>query len=465
MSTRRSGFPATTARVVAGVALVGTLALVSREPVVGLGALSGIVLAVAIRGFTGSIGRMTIAGALLPIGVLGAVASTAVAIDVTLSVVVLAVPAVLLGLAVVAVLAGGVSDEGLRRAGSAALYGALVAGCVTVFALYLRSAGDLRSALETVLWLPGSGVTGLAVSVIVAGGAVAGGLLALPRAAYATPRSRDRSTARRNGLAVAIGVGIGVVLVLLGAARLYAGFVSSAEPALAWVVDSHLLRSFLLAATVLGLVLVVLGLLLVHAWGRPERTANAVIPVVAGAVVGTVGPFALAIAGGFPSEQLAAVPLLFGLTAVLLGIGGLAAAWYADSVEGGITPGVSTVLAGALVFIVVASEATGGAEGSAVPVDSSGLASLVALAAGLVAFSAGRYGRTLAREVGPANASRRPQLVRLGWTGAIAAVGLVVAVFLLWASTVLAPTLSVPSTAGTLAGLAAVLAGAWLLLR
>jgi hypothetical protein len=114
---------------------------------------------------------------------------------------------------------------------------------------------------------------------------------------------------------------------------------------------------------------------------------------------------------------------------------------------------------------VIAGTSAAHGSGPATGTDLAGVSALIAIAAGVFVFRAGRFGQRLGAEVGRAGATRRPQLVRLGWFGVVTALGLVVAVGGLWIATVFAPTLSVPAAAGLLAGTVGLFAGLWLLLQ
>lgn len=160
------------------------------------------------------------------------------------------------------------------------------------------------------------------------------------------------------------------------------------------------------------------------------------------------------------------VPLaaFFGVSATALAVCFLLAWTYVGKVQRNETLSPVTTLAATLAIGGVIVGASVDVLALELETIRAATATFVALAAASFVYDAGRYGRTLAREVG-SEASRRAQLVRLGWSGAVAVVGVPVAAVGLVGTTVLAPTLSVPATAGVVAAVTAIAAGAWLLLR
>ncbi|MFC4543992.1 hypothetical protein ACFO5R_18855 [Halosolutus amylolyticus] len=459
MSAPDDRLPATTARTIALAALVGTLAMAAQEPSAAAGALFGIAAVVVTRWFDGSYRRVTVAAALLPVPVLGAIAVAAVGADPVGGV--LTILSAIVGIGV-AVVVGRPTPVAIERAGSAALYAGVAAGGVAVLAFGVSTAGTLRSALASALWVTGDGVVGLLVGSLVAAVAVAGGLFAVPPAAFATPADRDSYARTRAAITWTIGYATLLVFVLVVAATVLAWFVPPTDGIAAVLADSALVRGLIAALTGGGVVTAAVGTIVRASWFGTTGRSNAVVPLLAGAVCGVVliAPIAIGASGG----RIALVAGLFGAATIVLG---LSYAAVRVALETTVTDGESdsaTAIAAALVG--------GGLVGGATVDAASGLATirvgagpLVAIATGLFVYDVGRYGRTLAREVGREGASRRAQFVQLGWRGAVAAVGVPVAAVGFLGATVLAPTLSVPATVAVLGGVAAIVAGAWLLFR
>ncbi|MXV63653.1 hypothetical protein GS429_16620 [Natronorubrum sp. JWXQ-INN-674] len=459
MSDAVDGLPATTARAITIAALVGTLALAGYDRAVLGGIGIGLAFAAVSRWFAGPHRRVAVAAALLPVIVIGAVAGLARTLDPTSGalVVVASVTAAAAG----ATATGWPSSTAVRRIGTAAIIAAAVAAILAVLGHGIDTAGGIGPAAETVLWLPGSGISGVLVWIVAAGLALAVGSVALPSAAFTTPRYADSSIAMRNTLALTVVFAAGLAFVSLSVGTLFARYVFSMESLIAGVAGSGVARGLLAAVALFGVTLTALGLVVGYVWNLVADGSGAIVAVAVGTVFGTTGAFVGTVGAVAPGGQDDLVAPLFGAIAVVLGAGWLAMKHGTRLIAA--TPDPATVIAVGL----AAGSVTVGTTSDAADVTVFGtvLPSLVALAAGLFVYDVGRYGRTLGREIGLEGASRRPQLVRVGWSGAVAAVGVPIAAGGLWIGTVLAPALSVPATAGVVAGVTAVVGGAWLLLR
>jgi hypothetical protein len=211
-----------------------------------------------------------------------------------------------------------------------------------------------------------------------------------------------------------------------------------------------------------GIAIALLGAVVRASWLETSGRRNPTVPIIAGSVLGVGLPFAGA--AGVERLETTIVAALFAATAVVLGVGWLAAWLYQGAVVEGEDPNPAFVLAGGL----AAGGIIAGASVETVSFDLETIravtATFVAIAAALFTYDVGHYGRTLATEIG-ADASRRPQLVRLGWSGTVAVVGVPIAVLGLAGAAVLAPTLSVPATAGVIVAVTAIVVGTWLLVR
>ncbi|MFC4436555.1 MULTISPECIES: hypothetical protein [Natrialbaceae] len=463
MSDTDSRLPRTTVRAVVVAAVVGTIALSAHEPTVAAAVLGGTALAATAAEFDGSLRRVALASALLPTVVLGTLAG--VGQPAGPSAAVLAFVGVTLGFGIGATAVGSPSSAALRRAGIAAGAATAVVVAVGLFAVGLETSPQSQSPVDAAIWFTGDGLSGLFFGIVVAALAVAGGLLAVPPAAFATPTSRGPRVATRDALVRTVVLGGIVLAVGLAAVEAVGWILPPLERLVAAVVESALVRGLLALVTVSGLGFAALGAVARRSWPRSSRE-NAVLSIVVGAVCGIAISLVLAFAliVGALGESTDTAAALSGGAVVALGAGG-ALAWYVGTFGKDGFPEPVGVIAGALAAgaVVVGALADGSATG--LEAVRTGTTPFVALAASLLVYDLGRYGRGLAREIGPEGATLRPQLVRVAWSATVAVVGVVVAAFGLWGATLLEPTLSVPATAGVLAGVVAVVIGVRFLLR
>ena len=469
MSDDNGRLPSTAGRGVAVAAAVGTLALAGHDVAALVGLAAGLAFGATLRGFDGSHRRVAAAAAAFPIPV----SVTAVVIAVSVSTwggfrpitAALVLAAALVGAAVVPTRPGWPSPSAFLRSGYAALVAAIGVGAAALFAVQIDLSGGLRPVLEPVLWLTGTGVRGLVWWLVLAGLAVAGGLVAVPPAAFTGPYRRDERTEMRTALAWIVVFATGVAVVALAVTALIAPLAPPLEGFLSGVARSLAVRGLLATVALAGVALLALNAIALHSWHQTDGRENLVVPTVVGGALGAAvcasGVAALG-ATGVPADDIAA---LLGATVVALGAAWIALWWCAETLEVSGLPTPPTVVAVALAGGGVAVAATGDSAAAGIDAVRGAFPGLAAIAAALFAYDVGRYGRTIEREVGLEGTARRPQLVRLGWNGAVAVVGVVVAAVGLWAATAFAPTLSVPATLGVLVGVGAVLAGARLLLR
>lgn len=459
MTDHADRLPTTTARAIVVAALVATLALATHDVRIVGGVLSGLVLAAMFRGFAGSRWRVALVSGALPTAVFVPIAGLGGADSTGAGVAIVGV----VGLTIGFVATEWPTEPELRRAGAAALSGAVGAGVVAILLFRAATAGGVGSALAAVLQGTGDGLFGLSVAIVVPGAAVIAAVFAVPMA-VSGQSDREAAQSVRNGLAVLTIIAVIGLLLLLPITVAIAAVLPSGVSLLLGIADSIAVRGLFATVTLCGLLVAVLGVAVRLSWRRTTGGGNAIAPILAGAVVG-IAAFALGTVGvAVRTGSIDVVLSRVTATALVLGAGWLALWWWAEIFETVGTPDPAFVTATALVAGGVAIQTSGD---PVVGLDAvrTGLPSLVAIAAGLFVYDVGRYGRTLADEIGLEGASRRPQLVRVGWSAAITAVSLPVAVVALWLVTVAAPTLSVSATAGVLAGLGAVGVGSWLLLR
>jgi hypothetical protein len=454
MSTSAVDHPRTTARTAALVAVVGVVALSVHEPFVALGAATGGALAVAL--VTASSGdRFVLPATLLPVGIFGIFGTLSVAVTTRFGALVLTLLALVLGIGTATLIVGDSIEHPviLERI---AFQGLLASGCGFFLSILFATSEGQATIVERVLFL-GPAAFSLAALALVAGLTVAVAVLAVPSAMFPLTSNvdEDRAEAAKQKLAVRL-TALALVVALL------VGVVVSIAPVPDWVVGGIGLRLLFVALAGAGVVFSAIGGYARWSWYSPAagRDPAALLSL------GTVSGFGVAIGviaaiGGppIPGGWLS----LFGLLVPAFGLGWVVLGRYASLAKRGSAPAPATVTAltlcvsGVVVAATIPSDAPTGT-------GRAGLVAVGAIGAGLFVYRAGRFGRRLGTEVGGAAATSRPQLVRLGWLGALTALGVVIAVAGLWSGTVLAPTLSVPATAGTLAGCVALVAGIWLLL-
>ncbi|ELY78042.1 hypothetical protein [Natrinema gari] len=460
MSPPDDRLPTTVTRGLVLAALVGALALAVSQPIVAAGVPIGLGLAVAIRAVGGSDRRVALGAALLPIAVLAGVAT--VGLTGTPVAGLSAVIGMALATAVCGVVVGQPTAAALMRTGGAALCASVLAGGSALVAIGIDTAGGTQAALIAALWLTGDGVFGLLVALVVAAVAVVAALLVVPPAAVTVPSRDDSYAASRNALAKLIGVATAIAIGGLSILTVGSVFVPALEPVVEALTGSAAVRGLLAAVTGAALLGVAVSVVIRSVWRQTDGRRNAVVAIVAGSMPGVGLPFAAVI--GVGGIEAMTVATLFGAAAAALGVGWLAAWLYEGVVGRNEATNPETAVAAALAAGGVVSGASVDTATLGLETGRTGVATVVPIAAALFAYDVGRYGRTLAREIG-SEASRRPQLVRLGWSGGVAAVGVLVGALGMAGATVLAPTLSVPATAGVIVAVAAVVGGTWVLVR
>ncbi|SDQ26726.1 hypothetical protein [Natronobacterium texcoconense] len=453
------GLPSTTAWTVAVAALVGTIALAAFDPSVAVGAAFGLVLAAVAAGFSGSYWHTAAASALLPVVGIGAIAAAAGTATGVAGAAMTAVGAVI-GITTGGTLSDRLTTATVDRVSTGALFSGLVAGTVALAVLSASQAGGREAVLETILWATGHGTGGLFLAVAGAAIAIGGGLVSLPAGAFARPSTRDSYIRARNGLLSLLAVGVIVAGFLLGTLAVLSWYVPLLEGVAAGIAGSTVVRGAIAVVTAVGSTAIAFGLIVRFSWFGTNAGSNAVVPVLVGSTVGLGGSLPVVLVVG--ADSPAAVGSLLGVAAVVLVAGlpvRIAHRWlHRELGHGSATVIACTLIAGG-VGVGATVDAVAGLADIRVAV-----ISLVAIAAGLFVYDVGRYGRTLARDVG-AGASRRPQYVRAGWSALIAAVGVPIAVIGLVAATVFAPTLSAPAAGAVVVALAAVVFGTQLLFR
>ncbi|MEY7850504.1 hypothetical protein AB7C87_15050 [Natrarchaeobius sp. A-rgal3] len=450
--------PTETARGVALAAVFGTIALSVVEPTAAVGAVAGGVLAAVIFGFGRSQRHVAVRSALLPIVVLGVVATGGL-VGEPIAIATMAVGLVL-GIGVCGVLAGPPERSARRRAGLAAFVTGIVAAGLVPVALGVDIAGGGGPALETVVWFAEPTPLGLVSSILLSGLAAALAVIALPPAMVAVPQRREAYTAAWRSFVAFVAVATIVAVVAVLVLSVLTALTPLASLLLGALVASTLVRALCFGVTVAGATVACLGFTVRHAWSQTTARSDATVAIIVGTIAGTVAPFLTALAAGGSVVPANALTALYGVTALVLGASLIVAPWYGEAIRADGAVGPTPLLAGSLVVGAVIVAAT-----AEVTAFRSGVVTILALTAACFVYDVGRYGRTIALEIGSTGVSRRPQLVRIAWSGAVGVVAVPVGVAGLWVATVLAPTLSVPATIGVFGGLAAVGAGAWLLWR
>ncbi|RZH69709.1 hypothetical protein, partial [Natrinema altunense] len=324
------------------------------------------------------------------------------------------------------------------------------------------TAGGTQAALVAALWLTGDGISGLLVALVVAAAAIVAVLFVVPPAAVTVPSRYDSYVTSRNALATLVTVATVIAIGGLSILTIGSVLVPALEPVVEAVTGSAAVRGLLAAVTGAALLGVAVAVVARSVWRQTGGRRNAAVAIVAGSLSGVGLPFGAAIGvGGIGTTTVAT---LFGAAAAVLGVGWLVAWLYEGVVGRNEATNPETAVAAALAAGGVVSGASVDTATLGLETGRAGVATFVPIAAALFAYDVGRYGRTLAREIG-SEASRRPQLVRLGWSGGVAAVGVPVGALGMAGATVLAPTLSVPATAGVIVAVAAVVGGTWVLVR
>lgn len=448
--------PRTTARAIGVGGLLATLAVVAAAPLAGAGALAGGLFAVGALGLARGRRAQALGAAALVLGIAGAIGAVHVAAVRGIGTVALAVVMAVVGASLAFAAAGGVPRVTRSRGVPTLLYGALVAGAAAVCWFVATTAPRVLSN-----WLARTALVDVVGAIAALTAIAVAALFALPLAAIGRPRRRAPTVYARRRLAAAIAV---VGLLAIGGLWLL-GFDFPTEGLGDAVAASTAVRGLLVAGGCVGVAVVATGLFLRVAYHQSGLAGFGHLGALIGATagIGLVAGVAAVAPGVDPHAWT--VPALFGTTAGACLAGSLVVLTYRDWLAGGGGPGAPTFLALGLgtAAVVLATAAAG--TGATAGLGLAHLATLVALAGALFVARAGRVGRGLAVAVGPDAVARRTQLVHVGWTGAVAVVGLVATGVGYWLATVVAPTLSVPATAGAAAGIVGIGAAAWLLLR
>ncbi|ELZ06219.1 hypothetical protein C482_00315 [Natrialba chahannaoensis JCM 10990] len=460
--------PQTTARAIAVIAAGGTAALASVEPAVAVAALCGLALSGTVVRFEGAHRQITLAAALVP--ALALVTTAVVVQPGTRAAVALTVIGVFLGAGVGGTLFGSSSTVARDRVAVAMVLAAALTAIAALAVFAIQSIGSWQGVLESLLWQTGDGVGGLFIAFVVTALAGVAAVAALPDAVFTTARRRDEATAIRYALTSSIGVLL-VATLVGGTALVVIGWYL---PPVGWLVErvlaSDLVRGVLFALTLVGVTIAALGGVVRRFWDQTTGASetSAIVPVVVGTTVGT--GLTVLLAGGvgirLGSTAVETVGALFAVTMIVLAIVSVIV-WHAGALGNGSlskSPYVvaTTLAAGGLILGVLAEQELTGTGLAAVR---AGLPTFVVIGAALLCYDLGRHGRSLAREIGPIGASPTPQLVRIGWSGAVASGGVVAAVCGFWLATMFQPTLSVPATVGVVVGFGVLVVGARVLLR
>lgn len=490
MSTARTTLPRTTAWAASLVAALGLGSLAVTSPTLGVGAFTGVVVGLSVRGLGRSPWWTALAVATLPLGVGGVL--VALVLSGGTGAVALTATGTAVGISGVGLIAGPLEPGQPRLLlGSAAASLVTLAPGAVVSAQVESAGGPLRAFAEFVS-LTGGGTAGLVVWVLVTGAGAVLATVILPPAVRANIWGQPVEFADGPQLPVTVVVvTLAVALVVwLGSAVPVAG--SAVES----LVASRVAHNLAAGVTLLLGCVTVLGLFAGGVWQYRVDT-----PVMALGTGALVGAMAVVVVSALVTTETGRSPtavyrlVATGLTGVVV-----IAGWAADGFTfGGLVPDLSlgpatprrdtrweprdrypdrfqlgpsleplsprrfragrlvpAGLIGGAVLVALGLEPTPSLEQAGV---------LVAIASGLFVHTLVTRGQAAARDVGPGNVSRLSQFVWVGWTAGLGLFGLVVATGgLLLAGTFPVP-LSVPAAAGVALALVALVAGLGLLSR
>lgn len=452
--------PLATRRAMVAVVLVVMAVCSLVEPAAAVGVAGGVAVAAAVLGLSSSTGRAFLSGTLLPAAGGGAVAGIFLLGG--------SVPAVAVGFCglVAGVCLVALLSESDPQAGKLVVTGLLLATIVgfgaAASALVLVDGSGIPDA-EAVE----SGTTYAQVftATAIAASAVVGAVVAAPLTLHGITERAAR--VRRRWL-------IGGIIAVFGGGWLVVQLTAiwGLVPGLARTVESGLFSYRFQLATMavafVGTWVAFLGVLTRMAWYSSEEqsvTRNPAVGTLAGLTVGFAavgGAYVVGVAGRGLETDVALSTALAGLA---LAFGGCYIAVMQISAA---TDGTGTLTASglaltlALAGVSLGASVEGGPGAVATP---RGLVTLVAVAGGVFVYVAARRGVALTREVTAAGTTRRAQLVTLGWVGALAVAGVVVAVAGLGVGAVLTPALSATASAAVILGLIALVAVGWSLVR
>lgn len=457
---RTAQAPPATRRAMVAVALVVMAVCSLVEPAAAVGVAGGVAAATAVFGLSSSTGRAFLSGALLPAAGSGAVVGIFV-LGGSAAAVAVGFCGLVAGMCLVALL-----SEPDPQAGKLVVTGLLLATIVgfgaAASALVLVDGSGIPDA-ETVE----SGTTygELLGSTAIAAGAVVGAVVAAPLTLYGSTEASARARRRWliGGIA-AVFAGGWLLVQLTAIWELVPGLAGAVESGLV----SYRFQLAIMSLAFVGAWVAFLGVLTRMAWytsGEHSVARNPAVGTLAGLTVGftTVGgAYVVGVTGRGLETEVALSTLLAGVT---LAFGGCYIAVIqlsaATDRTGALAAG-GLALTLALAGVSLGASVDGGPGAVATP---SGLVSLVAVAGGVFVYVAARRGIALTREVTAAGTTRRAQLVTLGWVGALAVAGVVVAVVGLGIGAVLTPALSATASAAVLLGLVALVAVGFSLLR
>lgn len=449
--------PQTINRAVVTAGLVALVGLALYQPVVFLGALSGTLLGIGVAGLSGSPGRISIAAAVFPIGlvtltaVVGGLAAGIAPISglhdgsgASVYVAIATLVAGLLALLLVATLSGEVTERNFGNAGASTLSGVFFGSIIAAAAMFVIQQGSLDSVALAL----GTGFTGFFSTIALATVALVLGAVAIPNAALTGPGRKEQVVTRKRRFAVAVSVLSGVVLGALLLADVVGdwAFVDAA-------LESPVIRVPLLSIAALGIFVAALGGIASYSWSRTDSSENAIVPVLLGTVLGVSLLIVAGIASGISPGLLFVVPGLCGGAGL-----GLLLLWWVYGwleTEGSFRDSLPTLLS---LLCVTGTVAIGADVGDSLGLSLSGLGATLTLGAGLFIYSAGQYGTTLTDELPAGDIDRMPQLVQIAYAGSVVGIGTLFAVGGFLAAMVLTPQFSSAAIVGLTGALVALIA-------
>lgn len=488
MSTASRELPRGTAWAVVLVTAAGLAPLAVPRPGLGAGALAGVAVAVSVRGLCRSSWWTAIAAAALPLGAFGVIVTLWLPASGTATV--LTLVAVVVGFSMVGVVSGRLSSQQVTLVATSAAVNALALVMVGWLTAQAGGPGGVAPTARDLLWVAGEGAVGLATLLLAAGVLTVVTAVVLPTPVTASLRGQPLELQRESGLPVTAVVTSLVLAVVLGVGAMIPGV----RVVVGAVAASTVVRAVVVGFTLVTVVVAWLALLARAAWALGR--APSVVALGVGSLVGTAAVAALAAAVGSESSQSLSGVLVPTALCVLT-IGGIAAlvanqfdaentltgtSPYRDDFErrrqldvpatsGGEAllslpvPGWEQLRPDTLIPAGLVGSAVVVALGMDRALTLGQVGVLVTIVSALFAHALFTRGRVTAQVVGVENVSTLPQAIWTVWTGALAAVGLLVGIIGIVLTDALTVTLPVPATAGVLFALVALGAGILLLVR
>lgn len=449
--------PQTVNRAIVTAGLFALLGLALYQPVVLYGALSGIFLGIGVAGLSGTPGRITLAAAVFPLGLV-----TLTGVVVGLAAGITAIPGVsdgsatsvyvvsatlvsgLIGLLLVATLTGEVTEQNRSNARAGTVSGVFLGTIVAAVAY----GGAQQSSLRDVALVYGTGFRGFFLTVVSAAILLLLAVATIPTAALTGPKRSSQVASRKRQFTVVVLVLAGVAIsVPLAGTRLGDWAVIGA------VLDSAVLRGLLLSLSAISIFVAAVGGVATFSWRRTQSEANPIVAVLLGTTVGVGVPVLGGFGAGISPGLLFVVPALCGVAGI-----GLLLLWWGYGVldtAGSFRESLPTLLA----FLCVAGTVVIGADvGDSLDIGLAGVGATVTLGAGLFIYAVGEYGTTLTAELPAGEHGRMPQLVQVAYALSVIGISTLLAVGGFVVAMAVSPQFSFAAIVGLTGALAALVA-------